>query len=250
MSGSASVRGIWGDLVWMRAAEQPSLTTQDELLTEHLNPTQWRSGLETLARWNAHGVSELAGPAGEDGWDKLDAALAPIAQLPADHPQASRAPAAAALRFHCLCRFAPIGETAERAHTIETATEAVRAADTTTVISATGFLVERLCLVEPSAAVTLTTLVAARTAQQGKHEGHHVKSMVHRWPHPLRHLVRASGYADLERLVRGLSRGPERMLLSVLDLAVALRRHDPVRDDALRWLADSPYLAQATHAAP
>jgi hypothetical protein len=237
---------LWGDLVWMRAAERPSLTAQAGLLTEYLNPTQWRSGLEILARWNAHGVSELAGPAGEDGWDKLDAALAAIAQLPAGHPQAGRAPTAAALRFHCLCRFAPLGDAAERAHTIEMATEAVRAADTTTLISTTGFLVERLCPVDPSAAVTLTTLVAARTARQGKHEGHHVKSMVHRWPHPLRHLVRATGYADLERLVRGLSGGPERMLLNVLDLAVALRRHDPVRDDALRWLADSPYLAQAT----
>ncbi|MFF0794234.1 NACHT domain-containing protein [Streptomyces spiralis] len=237
---------LWGGLVWMRASERPSLTAQADLLTEYLNPTQWRSGLETLARWNAHGVSELAGPAGEDGWDKLDAALASIAQLPAGHPQAGRAPTAAALRFHCLCRFAPIGEAVERAHTIEMATEAVRAADTTIVISTTGFLVERLCLMDPSAAVTLTTLVAARTAQRGKHEGHHVKSMVHRWPHPLRHLVRATGYADLERLVRGLSGGPERMLLNVLDLAVSLRRHDPVRDDALRWLADSPYLAQAT----
>ncbi|MFE1855394.1 NACHT domain-containing protein [Streptomyces sp. NPDC059489] len=237
---------LWGGLVWMRAAERPSLTAQAGLLTEYLNPTQWRSGLEILARWNAHGVSELAGSAGEKGWDKLDAALAPIAQLPADHPQAGRAPTAAALRFHCLCRFAPLGEELERAHTIEMATEVVRAADTTTVISTTGYLVERLCLVEPSAAVTLTTLVAARTAQQGKHEGHHVKSMVHRWPHPLRHIVRATGYADLERLVRGLSGGPERMLLNVLDLAVALRRDDPVRDDALRWLADSPYLAQAT----
>ncbi|MEU0191057.1 hypothetical protein ABZ250_14520 [Streptomyces afghaniensis] len=237
---------LWGDLVWMRAAERPSLTAQAGLLTEYLNPTQWRSGLEILARWNAHGVSELAGPAGEDGWDKLDAALAAIARLPAGHPQAGRAPTAAALRFHCLCRFAPIGDAAERAHTIEMATGAVRAADTTTLISTTGFLVERLCPVDPSAAVTLTTLVAARTAQQGKHEGHHVKSMVHRWPHPLRHLVRATGYADLERLVRGLSGGPQRMLLNVLDLAVALRRHDPVRDDALRWLADSPYLAQAT----
>ncbi|WP_171110844.1 MULTISPECIES: hypothetical protein [unclassified Streptomyces] len=237
---------LWGDLVWMRAAERPSLTAQADLLTEYLNPTQWRSGLEILARWNAHGVSELAGPAGEDGWDKLDAALAAIAQLPAGHPQAGRSPTAAALRFHCLCRFAPIGEAVERAHTIEMATEAVHAADTTTLISTTGFLVERLCLVDPSAAVTLTILVAARTAQQGKHEGHHVKSMVHRWPHPLKHLVRATGYADLERLVRGLSGGPARMLLNVLDLAVALRRHDPVRDDALRWLADSPYLAQAT----
>ncbi|MEU7213094.1 hypothetical protein AB0B06_32375 [Streptomyces sp. NPDC044989] len=237
---------LWSGLVWMRAAERPSLTAQADLLTEYLNPTQWRSGLEVLARWNAHGVSELAGPAGEDGWDRLDAALAPIAKLSAGHPQAGRAPTAAALRFHCLCRFAPIGETAQRAHTIEMATEAVRAADTTTVISTTGFLVERLCLAEPSVAVTLTTLVAARTAQQGKHEGHHVRSMVHRWPHPLRHLVRATDYADLERLVRGLSGGPERMLLNVLDLAVALRRQDPVRDDALRWLADSPYLAQVT----
>jgi hypothetical protein len=234
---------LWSGLVWMRAAERPSLTAQADLLTEYLNPTQWRSGLEVLARWNAHGVSELAGPAGEDGWDRLDAALASIAKLSAGHP---RAPTAAALRFHCLCRFAPIGETVQRAHTIEMATEAVRAADTTTVISTTGFLVERLCLAEPSAAVTLTTLVAARTAQQGKHEGHHVRSMVHRWPHPLRHLVRATDYADLERLVRGLSGGPERMLLNVLDLAVALRRQDPVRDDALRWLADSPYLAQVT----
>ncbi|MFF0752957.1 hypothetical protein [Streptomyces sp. NPDC004267] len=36
------------------------------------------------------------------------------------------------------------------------------------------------------------------------------------------------------------------MLLNVLDLAVVLRRHDPVRGDALRWLAVSPYLAQTT----
>ncbi|MFB9608733.1 NACHT domain-containing protein [Streptomyces roseofulvus] len=237
---------LWSGLVWLRAAERPSLTAQADLLTKYLNPTQRRLGLEALARWNAHGVSELAGPEGEDGWERLDAALAPIAELPAGHSQAGRAPASAALRFHCLCRFAPIGEADQRAHTIERATEAVRAADTTTAISTTGFLVERLCLVEPSAAVNLTTLVAARTAQQGKHEGHHVKSMVHRWPHPLRHLVRATDYADLERLVRGLSGGPERMLLNVLDLAVALRRHDPVRDDALRWLADSPYLPQAT----
>ncbi|MFG2899778.1 hypothetical protein ACGFZH_22180 [Streptomyces zaomyceticus] len=237
---------LWGDLVWMRAAERPSLSAQADLLTEYLNPTQWRSGLDILSRWNAHGVSELADPAGEEGWDKLDAALAAIARLPAGHPQALHAPTAAALRFHCLCRFAPIGEAGERAHTIEMTTEAVRTADTTTLISTAGFLVERLCLVDPSAAVTLTALVAARTAQQGGHEGHHVKSMVHRWPHPLRHLVVATDHTQLERLVRSLSGGPKRMLLNVLDLAVALRRHDPVRDDALLWLADSPYLTQAT----
>ncbi|WP_328485301.1 NACHT domain-containing protein [Streptomyces zaomyceticus] len=237
---------LWGDLVWMRAAERPSLSAQADLLTEYLNPTQWRSGLEILTRWNAHGVSELSGPAGEDGWDKLDAALATIARLPAGHPQAGHAATAAALRFHCLCRFAPIGEAGERAHTIEMTTEAVRTADTTTLISTAGFLVERLCPVDPTAAVTLTALVADRTAQQGGHEGHHVKSMVHRWPHPLRHLVVATDYTELERLVRSLSGGPKRMLLNVLDLAVALRRHDPVRDDALRWLADSPYLTQAT----
>ncbi len=169
----------------------------------------------------------------------------PAIPRPVVHPSLPPCASTACAASHPLARRSNAHAREKRAHDRE-GHGAVRVADATTAISTTGYLVERLCLVESSAAVALTILVAARTAQQGKHEGHHVKSMVHRWPHPLRHLVRATDYADLERLVRGLSGGPERMLLNVLDLAVALRRHDPVRDDALRSLADSPYLAQAT----
>ncbi|WP_420783150.1 NACHT domain-containing protein [Streptomyces sp. LPB2020-019-1HS] len=237
---------LWGDVVWMRAAERPSLAEQARLLNEYLRPAHWKTGLETLFRWNAHGVSELADRAGEDGWDELDAALAPIAQLSAGHSRADCAPTAAVLRFHCLCRFAPLDTASARTHAVEAAMETIRTADATTVISTTGFLVERLCSVAPPAAVALTTSVAGRTAQHGKHEGHHVQHLVHQWPHPLRHVVRTAGHADLERLVRGLSRGPEQMLLDVLDLAVAMHRDQAVGEAALRWLADSPFLARAT----
>ncbi|MCM3267072.1 hypothetical protein M3765_24370, partial [Streptomyces thermoviolaceus] len=51
---------LWGDVVWMRAAERPSLAEQARLLNEYLRPAHWKTGLETLFRWNAHGVSELA----------------------------------------------------------------------------------------------------------------------------------------------------------------------------------------------
>ncbi|MFD0345037.1 hypothetical protein ACFQ0M_01010 [Kitasatospora aburaviensis] len=92
---------------------------------------------------------------------RLDAALANAADVFAE-----QAATITALRSFLHCRYAPLDGAQRVGAALDAARAEVRRAKTTADIHdcGAGFLAERLCRVDPAAAVEVTVMVAERTA--------------------------------------------------------------------------------------
>lgn len=113
--------------------------------------------------------------------------------------------------------------------------------------SGAGFLAERLCAVDPAAAVSVTVMVAKRAAGASNTapDPHHVTRLGWMWQKPLTRLAATANPTQWQTLLTGLANGPLAVLQKALDLAAAHRRHENLRATAETALATSPYRDEA-----
>ncbi|MFF2776088.1 NACHT domain-containing protein [Streptomyces sp. NPDC058052] len=234
---------LWGDLVRLGAAERPGLRRQAEL-ARTLGGKAWAGATVVFRYWNRPEATAVIGSAGDPEWADLDAALAEAAEA---FP--GRAATLAPLRSYLHCRFAPLTDAEAVTTALAAARAEVRAARTTADIhdSGAGFLAERLCAVDPAAAVAVTVMVAGRTARASSTEPdpHHVTRLGWMWQKPLSRLAASADPAQWRTLLTGLADGPLAVLQKALDLAASHRRDEDLRAVAESALAASPYRGEA-----
>lgn len=242
-SAKAAALRLWGDLVRLGATERPSLKRQTEL-AKTLRDKGWASAASVFRNWNRPGATPAVGKDGDPTWEDLDTALEKATNA-FPRQKATITP----LRSYLHCRFAPLTDTAAISRALAAARTEVGAARTTADIhdAGTGFLAERLCSVDPAAAVTVTVMVAERTARASSAvpDPHHVTRLGWMWRKPLTRLASSTDPAQWQALLTGLANGPLAVLQKALDLAAAHRRDEDLRAVAESALATSPYRDEA-----
>ncbi|MGW1227587.1 NACHT domain-containing protein [Streptomyces sp. NPDC002530] len=241
-TAKAAALRLWGDLVRLGAAERPTLQRQKKL-AEALGAGWWQRASEVFRHWNGLAATATVDEAGDPAWADLDAALATAATLPGLRRTV------APLRSFLHCRFAPLTGPDEVTAALAAARAEVRAARTTADIHAcgAGFLAERLCAVDPAAAVSVTVMVAERAvgSSAGSDVPHHVTRLGWKWQKPLTRLATDTDPAQWHTLLSGLAHGPLAVLQKALDLAALHRRDEDLRAVAESALAAGPYLDEA-----
>lgn len=242
-NAKAAALRLWGDLVRLGAAERPTLRRQTKL-AEILGDGWWQRAAVVFRHWNGLAATATADRAGDPDWAGLDAALAAAADAFPGRQQAI-----APLRAFLHCRFAPLTGPDAVTAALAAARAEVRGARTTADIHAcgAGFLAERLCAVDPAAAVSVTVMVAERVvrASAGRGVPHHVTRLGWKWQKPLTRLATDADPAQWHTLLAGLANGPLAVLQKALDLAAAHRRGEDLRAVAESALAAGPYRDEA-----
>nr|WSW48672.1 ATP-binding protein [Streptomyces sp. NBC_01001] len=243
VGAKAAALRLWGDLVRLGAAERPSLRRQAEL-AKTLGDKGWAGAAMVFRYWNRPEATAAIGSDGDPEWADVDAALATAADA---FP--GRAATLTPLRSYLHCRFAPLTDAEGVTAALAAARTEVRGARTTADIhdSGAGFLAERLCAVDPAAAVTVTVMVAQRTARASSAvpDPHHVTRLGWMWQKPLTRLASSADPAQWRTLLTGLANGPLSVLQKALDLAASHRRDEDLRAVAESALAASPYRDEA-----
>ncbi|MFC8537552.1 hypothetical protein ACFUJY_27090 [Streptomyces sp. NPDC057249] len=243
VGAKAAALRLWGDLVRLGAVDRPPLRRQAELAGA-LGDKGWVGAVAVFRHWNRPEASAGIGSGGDPEWAVLDAALETAADT---FP--GRASALTPLRSYLRCRFAPLTDAEAVTLALAAARAEVRGSRTTADIhdSGAGFLAERLCAVDPAAAVAVTVMVARRAAAASSTalDPHHVTRLGWMWQKPLTRLASSTDPAQWQTLLTGLANGPLSVLQKALDLAAAHRRDEDLRAVVESALATSPYRDEA-----